>query len=189
MSTILGEDWNGLGALMNIPFTKREEIRLNHQKYPGAIEKAWAMLMVINQDENSRPQMLEKCFEEINRGDLLKEMHFRSENKNKVPPKIAPQSEARLENKILNPRELFRLSGAILRDWYRLAALMKIDQSEMDEVNTSHFYRDHRSKAEKILSLINRQIVFSRTNLTDGLKKIDRLDLVEIVKKGIWRHL
>ena len=74
MSTVVGVEWNGLAGLMDIPYTEREEIRINHTKYPDSFSKAEKVFSLFNDKEDFCRGALEKCVKELNLHDVKKEM-------------------------------------------------------------------------------------------------------------------
>ena len=74
MSTVVGVEWNGLAGLMNIPYTEREEIRINHTKYPDSFSKSEKVFSLFNDREDFCRGALEKCVKELNLHDVKKEM-------------------------------------------------------------------------------------------------------------------
>ena len=106
-----------------------------------------------------------------------------------LPSEIRPYENITLKETRLSPREMFRLSRCILRDWERFAYLMDIDKPEIDNIRANTFYHDDRSRAEKVLSIINNKDDFSRTQLADCLQGLQKLDLIEPLMKGAWRKL
>ncbi len=88
----------------------------------------------------------------------------------------------------LSSREMYRLSQRIVVDWEALAGLMNITRAERDEIRFNYFlYNDSRSRAEKILSIVNQREDFSREELAARLEEIQQLELVEPVTTGEWR--
>jgi hypothetical protein len=74
MSRVIGVDWDSLGGLMDIPYSEREEIRVNHVEYPNFSKKAEkTFALLIGRDDFGRRD-LEKCIEELGRNDLRHEM-------------------------------------------------------------------------------------------------------------------
>ena len=74
MSRMIGVDWDSLAGLMDIPYSEREEIRVNHAKYPDFFSKAEQIFALFNCCECFGRQDLEKCVEELGRQDLKNEM-------------------------------------------------------------------------------------------------------------------
>jgi hypothetical protein len=74
MSRIIGLDWDSLAGLMDIPYSDREEIRVNQAKYPSFSSKAEQMFALINWCQCFGRHNLEKCVEELGRHDLKNEM-------------------------------------------------------------------------------------------------------------------
>ena len=75
MSTMVGVDWDGLAGLMNIPYCEREEIRMNHSKYPDSFSKAEKILSILSVREDFCRVALKKCVEELNLDDVMHAMH------------------------------------------------------------------------------------------------------------------
>ena len=67
-------DWDSLGGLLDIPYNERDEIRRNHIDYPDSINKAEKILAIYNEQHNFSRNMLRKCFEEMDRDDILLEI-------------------------------------------------------------------------------------------------------------------
>ncbi|XP_028411853.1 uncharacterized protein LOC114534590 [Dendronephthya gigantea] len=75
MSNEIGMDWDALAALMNIPYGKRDEIRMNASQYPDNTAKGQQILAFINESQNFDRHTLEKCVKELGRGDVKIEIH------------------------------------------------------------------------------------------------------------------
>ena len=71
---MVGVEWNGLAGLMNIPYSEREEIRINYAKYPDFFSKAEKVFSLFNDREDFCRDALEKCVKELNLHDVKKEM-------------------------------------------------------------------------------------------------------------------
>ena len=74
ISRIIGSDWDSLAGLLNIPFGEREEVRLNYAKYPDFPSKAEKVLYRFNNSDRFGRDILEKCLDEMRRGDLRREL-------------------------------------------------------------------------------------------------------------------
>ena len=74
MSVIIGVDWDSLAGLLDIPYSEREQIRLNHAKYPDIPSKAQKILELVNRRECIGRHDLVKCAEELRRQDLKNEI-------------------------------------------------------------------------------------------------------------------
>mgnify|MGYP002804545692 CR=1 FL=1 len=71
---MIGVDWDSLAGLLDIPYSDREEIRVNHAKYPDFFSKAERIFALFNSLECFGRNDLEKCVEELGRNDLKKQM-------------------------------------------------------------------------------------------------------------------
>ena len=89
----------------------------------------------------------------------------------------------------LSPLEISRLSRRITVDWDSLAGLMDIAREERNDIRQNPMYRDHRQRAEKILSLFNHKRDFSREKLAECLKGIGKDELISPIKTGQWRRI
>ncbi|XP_028404324.1 uncharacterized protein LOC114526970 isoform X2 [Dendronephthya gigantea] len=190
----VGLDWDGLGGLMDIPYEKREEIRLN-VNYPTFSSKAGQILTHYNKSEVFCRHAVRKCLEELGRHDVKDKMlplddeteGGSAEAKNSQPED--PEADE-LQNTPLSPREMFRLSQRIAVHWDRLAGVMGTNSAERDEIRCNHIlYQDNRARAEKILSIFSRGENFSRERLADALKEIGQDEWVEPILTGKWRIL
>ena len=74
MSHIIGEDWDNQAKLMNKPYTKRKEIRLNQAKYPDSRSKAEKNFALFNVSKSFGRHTLKNYFEEMGRYGLKSEM-------------------------------------------------------------------------------------------------------------------
>lgn len=105
-------------------------------------------------------------------------------------PSLQPEiPELQLRNTPLSPREMYRLSRRIVVEWESLAALIGIDRSEREDIRYNIRYHDVRSRAEKVLATLNYMEGFSRETLTQHLKEIQKLELIQPVTTGEWRKL
>ena len=195
MSRLIGKDWDQLAGLMNIPYSKRDEIRVNHPKYPDSSLKAEQVFVHFNSCEHSCRHHLEKCLKELGRGDLKNTM-LPAEDENKTeeaeqpscPPEVYEKEN--IENKtLLSPREMCRLSLRITAAWDSLAGLMGVSKEQRDNIRLNTVYYDDRARAEKILSIFNLTENFSRKKLAECFKEIGKLKLVEPVTTGEYRKL
>ena len=101
---------------------------------------------------------------------------------------LAEVSEVPLrDNTPLSSREMYRLSQRIVLDWDSLAGLMDITTAERDDIRYSCLYNNSRSRAEKILSIINNKKNLSREKLAACLKGMQMLDLISPIITGAWR--
>ncbi len=91
------------------------------------------------------------------------------------------------DNTPLSSREMYRLGQRIVLDWDSLAGLMDITRAEIDVIRYSLLYDNSRSRAEKILSIINNKKDFSREKLAACLKGMQMLDLISPIITGAWR--
>jgi hypothetical protein len=66
---------------------------------------------------------------------------------------------------------------------------MDIARAERDDIRYSFIYNDNRSRAEKILAILNNKEDFSREKLARSLEEIQQLDLIKAVITGEWRIL
>ena len=74
MSREIGIDWDNLAALMDIPYSEREEIRVNYGKYPSFLSKAEQVLKLFNNSECFDRNILVKYLEELKRHDVKNKM-------------------------------------------------------------------------------------------------------------------
>ncbi len=74
ISRKIGVDWDSLAGLMDIPYSEREKIRANQQRYPSFSSKAEQTFVLINESESFDRHNLGKCVEEFGRYDLKKEI-------------------------------------------------------------------------------------------------------------------
>ena len=74
LSGVLGVDWDCLAGLLDIPYSQREEIRTNQMKYPDCTSKASKIFSLYNNREDPEFYILRKCFQELERQDLLNEL-------------------------------------------------------------------------------------------------------------------
>ena len=74
MSREVGPDWDSLAGLMDIPYSDREEIRVDCLNYPGIRPKAKKIFELFNDSTFFNRHILVKCFKELRRHDLEKEM-------------------------------------------------------------------------------------------------------------------
>ena len=192
---MIAGDWDSLAGLLDIPYPEREEIRLNHAKYPDFPSKAQQVLELVNCRECIGRHDLAKCVEELERDDLKEQMRpvqneaVPEEDEIQIPqPADFPNENAALRNEPLSSREMYRLSKWIV-DWDSLAGLMDIAREQRDNIRTNAMYYDDRARAEKILSVFNCRKGFSRKKLVNCLKGIMKLDLIGPIITGEWREL
>ena len=74
MSPKVGMDWDNLAALMDIPYSHREEIRINYVKYPDFSSKAKRVFERFSESKSFDRHILVKHFKELRRQDLINEM-------------------------------------------------------------------------------------------------------------------
>ncbi|XP_028404377.1 uncharacterized protein LOC114527013 isoform X2 [Dendronephthya gigantea] len=191
----VGIDWDGLGGLMDIPYEKREEIKLNVANYPKFSSRAGQILTHFNKSEDFCRHAVRKCLEELGRHDVKEKMLPLDDETEGGSAEITnsqpedPETDE-LQNTPLSPREMFRLSQRIAVHWDRLASLIGIKSAERDEIRYNYFvYQDNCAKAEKILSIFNRGENFSRKTLADFLNEIGQDEWVEPILTGKWRIL
>ncbi len=67
-------DWDSLAGLMDIPYSEREEIRVNYGNYPSFSSKAKRIFKLFNESKCFDRHNLVKYFEELRRHDLKNEM-------------------------------------------------------------------------------------------------------------------
>jgi predicted lipoprotein len=96
---------------------------------------------------------------------------------------------SQLRYTLLSSREMYWLSRCIPDKWDTLAGLMNITRADRNNIRHDNRYIDNRSRAEKILSIINHRKDFSRTKLADCLEEMQQLDLIRPVTTGEWRSL
>ena len=65
MSRVVGVDWDSLAALMDVPYSVREEIRLDHINYPDASSKAQKIFTYFNDSPYFCRDILQKSIEEL----------------------------------------------------------------------------------------------------------------------------
>ena len=74
MSTAVGVEWDSLAGLMNIPYSEREQIRMNHAKYPDFSPKAEQIFSLFNVRNDFSRSALGKYFQELDLHDVKKKM-------------------------------------------------------------------------------------------------------------------
>ena len=74
ISRLIGIDWDNLAALMDIPYSEREEIRVNYGKYPTFSSKAKRVLEIFNDSECFDRTTLVEYHKDLDRHDLTMEM-------------------------------------------------------------------------------------------------------------------
>ena len=104
-------------------------------------------------------------------------------------PEINPDKGHKLQKTPLSSREMFRLSKRIAADWYQLAGEMNIPGEERDDIRSNVIYTDNRSRAEKILSIINNKYEFPREKLQQVLKIVKKPNLILPLVTGEWRSV
>ncbi|XP_028404415.1 uncharacterized protein LOC114527038 isoform X2 [Dendronephthya gigantea] len=210
VSRMVAIDWDSLAGLLDIPYEKREEIRTNFTKYPDSPSKAEEVLEHFNGSDCFGRDILEKCADELGRHDLLKKLQPMKDEDDVTRNDVCQKDEIELlqteipecngiqeleteilpeeDVKPLSPREMYRLSRCVGVDWDSLAGLMDITKEERDDIRYNvAIYSDHRSRAEKILSIFNRKKDFSRKKLVECLKGIRKLDVIRPVITGKWK--
>ena len=73
MSRVVGVDWDSLAGLMDIPYSDREEIRVNNN-YQDGFAKAEKIFALFNDSENFDRHSLKKMVEELGRSGVISEM-------------------------------------------------------------------------------------------------------------------
>ena len=193
----VGIDWDNLAALMNIPYSRREEIRVSDWKYSTFSSRAEQVLKLFNDSERFDRNTLVKHLEELKRHDIKKKMlpmDDQSESEevgngatttsNPEIPEVQLQDDTTLSS-----REMYRLSRLLAVDWDELAGLLGIPTADRNEARyNNHYYTSH-SRAEKILSIFNNMEDFSRQKLAKCLEEMGQLELKDRVIKGEWRKL
>ena len=74
LSRKLGVNWDELAGLMDMPYSKRDEIRLDHPQYPGTFLKAQQVFVHFNSCDHSCRHHLKKCLERFEQVDLKNTM-------------------------------------------------------------------------------------------------------------------
>ena len=74
MSCMVGLDWDSLAGLMNIPYSEREEIRVDCGNYLSISSKAKKVFELFNDSTFFDRHILIKYFKELGRHDLEKKM-------------------------------------------------------------------------------------------------------------------
>ena len=74
MSKVVGVEWDSLAGLMDVPYSEREEIRMNHAKYPDSSSKAEQIFSLFNGRNDFSRSALEKYFEELDLHDVKNKM-------------------------------------------------------------------------------------------------------------------
>ena len=74
ISTLVGEDWDRVAGLMDIPYSEREEIKMNHAIDQDSFSKAEKIFSLFNDREDFCRNALGKCFEELNLHDVKSEI-------------------------------------------------------------------------------------------------------------------
>ena len=74
ISSAVGVNWDRVAGLINIPYSKREEVRMNHANYPNSFCKAEKIFSLFNGREDFCRNALEKSFEELNLHDVKSEI-------------------------------------------------------------------------------------------------------------------
>ncbi|CAB3978740.1 ---NA--- [Paramuricea clavata] len=193
MSRKVGLDWDSLAGLMNIPYSEREEIRVDYGNYLSISSKAEKVFELFNDSTFFDRHILVKYFKELGRHDLEKEMLPVEDQNESEEIETSPTPPVLIEEDLLHtplsPREISRLGRRIVVEWDHLAGLMDIPRAERDDIRYSLIYNDNRSRAEKILTIFNNKEDFSREKLARCLEEIQQLDLIKPVITGEWRNL
>ena len=192
MSRKVRIEWDDLAALMDIPYSEREEIRINYVKYPSMSSKAKRVLELFNESKSFDRRNLIKCFAELRRPDLTNEMCMLEDESEEVfttatatskpgISEVQPEiSEVPLQNDTpLSSREMYKLSRYFVVHWETLAYVLDITSAEMDDIRYSLLYTTSHSRAEKILAIFNNRKDFSRQKLAECLEKIGLFELKE----------
>ena len=74
MSCMVGLDWDSLAGLMNIPYSEREQIRVDYGNYLSFSSKAKKIFELFNESTFFDRHILIIYFKELGRHDLEKEM-------------------------------------------------------------------------------------------------------------------
>ena len=74
ISTLVGEEWDRVAGLMDIPYSEREEIKMNHANDQDSFSKAEKIFSLFNDREDFCRNALGKCFEELNLHDVKSEI-------------------------------------------------------------------------------------------------------------------
>ena len=74
ISTLVGEEWDRVAGLMDIPYSEREEIKMNHANDQDSFSKAEKIFSLFNDREDFCRNALKKCFEELNLHDVKSEI-------------------------------------------------------------------------------------------------------------------
>ena len=72
LSNVVGVEWDSLAGLMDIPYSKREEIRFNNTVYLDPPLKAEEILKLYNRSEGFSRDDLAEHFDELERNDWKK---------------------------------------------------------------------------------------------------------------------
>ena len=195
LSRLIGTDWDELAGLMDVPYSMRDEIRVNDLKYPDSSLKAEQVFVHFNSCEHFCRHHLENYLKELGRGDLKNTM-LPMENENATEevetpscPLEAYENECVEDCTPLSSREMFRLSQRITTDWDSFAGLVDIAKEQRDDIRLNTIYKNHRARAEKILSFFNKKENFSRKKLAECFKELKKLELIEPVTTGKYRKV
>ena len=101
MSPDVGIDYDNLAALMDIPYSEREEIRINYRKYPSMSSKAKHVLELFNESKG------------FDRHIRLKHLR-RQDLKNEMP---AVEDEVIHDFFVVNLYPVFIQPGRMRGDW------------------------------------------------------------------------
>ena len=74
MSRAVGPDWDSLAALMDVPYSVREEIRQDNINYPDVCSKAEKIFRYINDSPNFSRVALKKSIEKLELESVKVEM-------------------------------------------------------------------------------------------------------------------
>ena len=104
-------------------------------------------------------------------------------------PLEAYENERVEDSTPLSSREMFRLSQRITTHWDSFAGLVDIAKEQRDDIRLNTIYKNHRARAEKILSIFNQKENFSRKRLTECFEELRKLELIEPVTTGKYRKV
>ena len=79
MSSVVGVNWNNLAALLDIPYSKREEIRRDNINYPDLSSKAEQIFKYFNDSLHFCRYIVEKSIEELHLHEVKEEMVARND--------------------------------------------------------------------------------------------------------------
>ena len=79
MSSVVAVNWNNLAALLDIPYSKREEIRQDNINYPDLTSKAEQIFKYFNNSPHFCRYVVEKAIEELHLHEVKQKMLVRSD--------------------------------------------------------------------------------------------------------------